>query len=129
MMDREKKALKLIKDIKDPKLRAKLRKDIMELAELKKQNNILNKDAEFLSIQSDIYAFIRKTSLRMSDNGHNGIVESYAIFFVILWHEFQSFVKFLEKERGEDLSDQLEHLKTKVQEVMDGKGPERMTIN
>jgi hypothetical protein len=89
----------------------------------------LDKDAEFLSIQSDIYAFIRKTSLRMSDNGHNGIVESYAIFFVILWHEFQSFVKFLEKERGEDMSDQLEHLKTKVQEVMDGKGPERMTIN
>jgi hypothetical protein len=33
-MDREKKALKLIKDIKDPKLRAELRKDIMELAEL-----------------------------------------------------------------------------------------------
>jgi hypothetical protein len=129
-MDREEKALKLIKDIKDPKLRAKLRKDIMELKELKsKQKNTLDKDAEFLSIQNDIYTFIRKTSLRMSDNGHNGIVESYAIFFVILWHEFESFVKFLEKERGEDMSDQLDHLKTKVQEVMDGKGPERMTIN
>ena len=129
-MDREKKALKLIRDIKDPKLRAKLRKDIMELKELKsKQKNTLDKDAEFLSIQNDIYTFIRKTSLRMSDNGHNGIVESYAIFFVILWHEFESFVKFLEKERGEDMSDQLDHLKTKVQEVMDGKGPERMTIN
>jgi hypothetical protein len=37
MMDREKKALKLIKDIKDPKLRAKLRKDVMELVRLKKQ--------------------------------------------------------------------------------------------
>ena len=36
-MDREKKALKLIKDIKDPKLRAKLRKDVMELVKLKKQ--------------------------------------------------------------------------------------------
>lgn len=129
-MDREEKALKLIKDIKDPKLRAKLRKDIMELKELKsKQKNTLDKDAEFLSIQNDIYTFIRKTSLRMSDNGHNGIVESYAIFFVILWHEFESFVKFLEKERGEDMSDQLDHLKTKVQEVMDGKGPEQMTIN
>jgi hypothetical protein len=37
MMDREKKALKLIRDIKDPKLRAKLRKDVMELVRLKKQ--------------------------------------------------------------------------------------------
>jgi hypothetical protein len=37
MMDREKKALKIIKNIKDPKLRAKLRKDIMELVRLKKQ--------------------------------------------------------------------------------------------
>lgn len=128
-MDREKKALKLIRDIKDPKLRAKLRKDVMELVRLKKQKKTLDKDAEFLSIQNDIYDFIRKTSLRMCDNGHNGIVESYAIFFVILWHEFESFVKFLEKERGEDMSDQLEHLKTKVQEVMDGKGPEQMTIN
>jgi hypothetical protein len=36
-MDRERKALKLIKDIKDPKLRAKLRKDVMELVRLKKQ--------------------------------------------------------------------------------------------
>jgi hypothetical protein len=36
-MDRERKALKLIRDIKDPKLRAKLRKDIMELVRLKKQ--------------------------------------------------------------------------------------------
>jgi hypothetical protein len=37
MMDRERKALKIIKNIKDPKLRAKLRKDIMELVRLKKQ--------------------------------------------------------------------------------------------
>lgn len=37
MMDREKKALRLIRDIKDPKLRAKLRKDVMELVRLKKQ--------------------------------------------------------------------------------------------
>jgi hypothetical protein len=37
MMDREKKALKLIRNIKNPKLRAKLRKDIMELVRLKKQ--------------------------------------------------------------------------------------------
>lgn len=37
MMDREKKALKLIRDIKDPKLRARLRKDVMELVRLKKQ--------------------------------------------------------------------------------------------
>jgi len=36
-MDRERKALKLIRDIKDPKLRAKLRKDVMELVRLKKQ--------------------------------------------------------------------------------------------
>jgi hypothetical protein len=37
MMDRERKALKLIRNIKNPKLRAKLRKDIMELVRLKKQ--------------------------------------------------------------------------------------------
>jgi hypothetical protein len=36
-MDRERKSLKLIRDIKDPKLRAKLRKDVMELVRLKKQ--------------------------------------------------------------------------------------------
>jgi len=36
-MDRERKALKLIRDIKDPKLREKLRKDVMELVRLKKQ--------------------------------------------------------------------------------------------
>ena len=36
-MDRERKALKLIRDIKDPKLRAELRKDVMELVRLKKQ--------------------------------------------------------------------------------------------
>ncbi len=36
-MDRERKALKLIRDIKDPKLKAKLRKDVMELIKLKKQ--------------------------------------------------------------------------------------------
>ena len=37
MINRERKALKIIKNIKDPKLRAKLRKDIMELVRLKKQ--------------------------------------------------------------------------------------------
>jgi hypothetical protein len=37
MMDKERKALKIIKNIKDPKLRAKLRKDVMELVRLKKQ--------------------------------------------------------------------------------------------
>jgi len=37
MVDKEKKALKLIKDIKDPSLRARLRKDMMRLIELKKK--------------------------------------------------------------------------------------------
>jgi hypothetical protein len=45
MMDREKKALKLIRDIKDPKLRAKLRKDVMELVRLKKQKAAFDKAA------------------------------------------------------------------------------------
>lgn len=88
-----------------------------------------NRDVEFIKIQDDIYKFIRETSTRMSDNGHNGIVESYAIFFVILWHEFETFVKFLEQKRGEDLSECIDHFKFKVQEVMDGKGPDNMTIN
>lgn len=88
-----------------------------------------DKNVEFIKIQDDIYKFIRETSLRMSDNGHNGIVESYAIFFVILWHEFESFIKFLEKERGENLSECVDHLKFKVQEVMDGNGPESIKFN
>jgi hypothetical protein len=44
-MDRERKALKLIKDIKDPKLRAKLRKDVMELVRLKKQKAVFDEAA------------------------------------------------------------------------------------
>lgn len=36
-MDKEKKALKLIKDIKDPSLRARLRRDVLRLIELKKK--------------------------------------------------------------------------------------------
>lgn len=90
-----------------------------------------NKDRniEFINIQDDIYKFIRKTSLRMSNNGHDGIVESYAIFFVILWHEFESFIKFLEKERGKDLSEVKEHLRYKIEEVMDGNGPPSIKFN
>ena len=36
-MDKERKALELIRNIKDPKLRAELRKDLMKLVKLKQQ--------------------------------------------------------------------------------------------
>lgn len=43
MMEKEWKALKLIRNIKDPKLRAKLRKDLMKLVELKAEKNRADK--------------------------------------------------------------------------------------
>ena len=41
-MDKERRALKLIRDIKDPELRAKLRKDLMKLVELKRKKTELD---------------------------------------------------------------------------------------
>jgi len=43
MMEKERKALKLIRNIKDPKLRAELRKDLMKLVELKAERDKENK--------------------------------------------------------------------------------------
>jgi hypothetical protein len=43
MMEKEWKALKLIRNIKDPKLRAELRKDLMKLVELKAERDKANK--------------------------------------------------------------------------------------
>ena len=45
MVDKEKKALKLISNIKDPSLRARLRKDMMRLIELKKKKAELDSAA------------------------------------------------------------------------------------
>ena len=45
MVDKEKKVLKLIKDIKSPRLRAELRKDFMKLIELKKKKAELDSAA------------------------------------------------------------------------------------
>jgi len=45
MVDKEKKALKLISNIKDPNLRAKLRRDILRLVELKKKKAELDSAA------------------------------------------------------------------------------------
>ena len=42
-MEKEWKALKLIRNIKDPKLRAELRKDLMKLVELKAERDKANK--------------------------------------------------------------------------------------
>ena len=44
-MDKEKKVLKLIKDIKSPRLRAELRKDFMKLVELKRKKAELDSAA------------------------------------------------------------------------------------
>jgi hypothetical protein len=90
-----------------------------------------NKDrsVEFISIQDDIYKFIRETQVRMHENGFKDPVESYAIFFVILWHEVESFIKFIEKNRKKDLTKVKEHLRYKIEEVMDGKGPPSIKFN
>ena len=43
-MEKEWKALKLIRNIKDPKLRAELRKDLMKLVELKAERDKAERD-------------------------------------------------------------------------------------
>ena len=92
-------------------------------------NMIKDKNVDFINIQDDIYKFIRKTQVRMSKNGFSDPVESYAIFFVILWHEAEAFIKFIERNRDKDLTEVREHLRDKIEEVMDGKGPESIRFN
>ena len=91
----------------------------------------INKDrnVEFINIQDDIYKFIRKTQLRMSENGFPDPVESYAIFFVILWHEAEAFIKFIERTKKKDFTEVKEHLRSKIEEVMDGNGPPSIKFN
>jgi len=116
--------------IKDPKLKAQLRKDFKRLAELKAKKAMAeDKDVVFMNIQSDIYKFIRDIQQRMSDNGQRHIVESYAIIFVILWAEFQAFIGFLEEHRKQNMQEEVEHFKYKIQQVMDGKGPPPTRLN
>jgi hypothetical protein len=92
-------------------------------------NMIKDKNVDFINIQDDIYKFIRQTQVRMSKNGFSDPVESYAIFFVILWHEAEAFIKFIERNRDKDLTEVREHLRGKIEEVMDGKGPESIRFN
>jgi hypothetical protein len=93
-------------------------------------NNIVkDRNVDFISIQDDIYKFIRKTQVRMSKNGFSDPVESYAIFFVILWHEAEAFIKFIEKNRNKDLTEVRDHLRGKIEEVMNGQGPESIRFN
>jgi hypothetical protein len=92
-------------------------------------NMIKDKNVDFINIQDDIYKFIRKTQVRMSKNGFSDPVESYAIFFVILWHEAEAFIKFIERNRDKDLTEVRKHLRGKIEEVMDGKGPESIRFN
>jgi hypothetical protein len=90
---------------------------------------VKDRNVDFIGIQDDIYKFIRTTQVRMSKNGFSDPVESYAIFFVILWHEAEAFIKFIEKNRDKDLTEVREHLRSKIEEVMDGKGPESIKFN
>jgi hypothetical protein len=90
---------------------------------------VKDRNVDFIGIQDDIYKFIRTTQVRMSKNGFSDPVESYAIFFVILWHEAEAFIKFIEKNRDKDLTEVREHLRGKIEEVMDGKGPESIRFN
>ena len=93
------------------------------------KNKNTDKSVEFIKIQDDIYKFIRKTQYRMFDHGFRSPVECYAIFFVMLWHEAEAFTRFIAKEKEELKEQMLDHLKFKIQEVMDGKGPESIKFN
>lgn len=120
----------ILDDIKDPKLKAELKKDFKKLAELKAKKAIAeDKDVVFMNIQNDIYKFIRDIQQRMSNNGQRHIVESYAIIFVILWAEFQAFIGFLEEYRKQNMQEEVEHFKYKIQQVMNGEGPPKTTLN
>lgn len=120
----------ILDDIKDPKLKAELKKDFKKLAELKAKKAIAeDKDVVFMNIQNDIYKFIRDIQQRMSNNGQRHIVESYAIIFVILWSEFNAFISFLEDHRKRDMQEEVAHFKYKIQQVMDGEGPPPTRLN
>ena len=120
----------LLDDIKDPKLKAQLKRDFKRLAELKAKKAIAeDKDVIFMNIQNDIYKFIRDIQQRMSDNGQRHIVESYAIIFVILWAEFNAFISFLEEHRKQSMQEEVEHFKYKIQQVMNGEGPPPTRLN
>jgi hypothetical protein len=93
------------------------------------KNIVKDRNVDFIGIQDDIYKFIRKTQVRMSKNGFSDPVESYAIFFVILWHEAEAFIKFIEKNRNKDLTEVRDHLRCKIEEVMNGQGPESIKFN
>ena len=93
------------------------------------KNIVKDRNVDFIGIQDDIYKFIRKTQVRMSRNGFSDPVESYAIFFVILWHEAEAFIKFIEKNRNKDLTEVRDHLRGKIEEVMHGQGPESIKFN
>lgn len=90
---------------------------------------VKDRNVDFIGIQDDIYKFIRTTQVRMSKNGFSDPVESYAIFFVILWHEAEAFIKFIEKNRNKDLTEVRDHLRGKIEEVMNGQGPESIRFN
>jgi hypothetical protein len=47
----------------------------------------------------------------------------------MLWHEAKAFTRFISKEKEEFKEEMLNHLKFKIQEVMDGKGPESIKFN
>jgi len=93
------------------------------------KNIVKDRNVDFIGIQDDIYKFIRTTQVRMSKNGFSDPVESYAIFFVILWHEAEAFIKFIEKNRNKDLTEVRDHLRGKIEEVMNGQGPESIRFN
>ena len=93
------------------------------------KNIVKDRNVDFMRIQDDIYNFVRKTQIRMSKNGFSDPVESYAIIFVILWTEAEAFIKFIEKKKDKDLTEVRDHLRYKIEEVMDGKGPESIRFN
>jgi hypothetical protein len=88
-------------------------------------------DIEFIKIQDDISNFIRKMQKKIMklDKADRIItVKSYLIFFVVFWTEIEMYSDYLKKVEKKDNAFK-EHAKFKIEEVMNGDGPESITYN
>ena len=88
-------------------------------------------NVEFIKIQTDISEFIRKMQKRIMklDKGDRMITtRSYLIFFVVFWTEIEMYSDYLKRVEKKE-NDFKEHVKFKIEEMMNGNGPESITYN
>ncbi len=86
---------------------------------------------EFIKIQTDISEFIRKIQkriMKLEKSDRMMTPKSYLIFFVVFWTEIEMYSDYLKKAEKKDNTFK-EHVKFKIQEVMNGDGPESITYN